>query len=101
MNWDIYEITSKGESLQRVMFRGRIRRFGLVEGFNVLVENVAEDEKENAVRFAVLNKEDAERVKSFIKKIFPAASVSKVLGGVKNPVLSKLKVNKEERYNID
>ena len=36
LNWDIYEINSQHESLNGVMLRGRIRKLGIDNGFNVL-----------------------------------------------------------------
>ncbi len=99
LKWYIYEISSK-EIMQGVKFRGRIRKFGLLNNINVLAENVSKKDGNNKVRFAVLNKEDTEKVINFVKSIFPSAKVHLILSDIKNPVLSKLQVNKEERYQI-
>lgn len=96
LKWNIYEITSK-DNMQGVMFRGRIRKFGLLNNINVLTEN---DKYENIVRFAVLTGQDEKPIIDFIKKLFPSAEVTLVKENVINPVLSKLRVNLEERYNI-
>jgi len=95
--WDIYEITSS-EVMHNIMFRGRIRKFCLEHNRNVLAENTKEIE--NGVRFAVPHKEDANDIINYIKSLFPSAQVSKLKENVPNPVLSKLKVNKEERYTL-
>jgi len=97
LKWDMYEITAKTE-IHGVMLRGRIRRLGLERGFNVLCENATD--AENCVRFAVFNDDDAGKVSDYLRTIIPDVSVRAVLSGVANPVLSKLKVNKEERYSL-
>lgn len=96
--WDIYEITTESTEIHGVMLRGRIRKFGLQNSFNVLCENAADAEK--CVRFAVITPEDAEKVIDYLKSIIPDVRVSLVLARVINPVLSKLKVNKEDRYTL-
>lgn len=53
LKWNIYEISTDKTSITGAMFRGRIRKLGLENNFNVLVEN-AED-IENRVRFAIIN----------------------------------------------
>jgi len=97
--WDIYE-TSLDEKLHGIKFRGRIRKFGLVNGINVLAENASPKDVGNRVRFAVLNEKDAEKITWFCKSIFPNAEIKLILSKVKNPVLSRLIINKEERYEI-
>jgi len=96
LQWDVYEIQSE-KKITFMMFRGRIRKFGLENEMNILTENA--HDKENTVRFAILESEDVGKISSFIQNIFPSKIV-KVLDSVPNPVLSKLKVNKEERYTI-
>jgi len=98
LNWHIYEITTQNTEIHGVMLRGRIRKLGLEQGFNVLCENATD--KEHCVRFAVLRREDAERITDYIKSIIPDVTVGLVAEGVNNPVLSKLKVNKVERYTL-
>jgi hypothetical protein len=96
--WDVYEITTQSSAINGVMLRGRIRKLGIDNGFNVLAENTSD--KENGVRFAVLNKNDAETVTSYIHDILNDADVKLVMKSIANPVLSKLKVNIESRYKI-
>lgn len=96
--WDIYEIYTAQTEIHGVMLRGRIRKLGLEQGFNVLCENATDEEK--CVRFAVLRSEDAELVTDYLKRIIPDVTVELVAEGISNPMLSKLKVNKEERYTL-
>lgn len=98
MIWDIYNITTGQTEIHGVMLRGRIRKLGLESGFNVLCEN-ASDAK-NCVRFAVPSGESAAAVTDYLKSIIPDVHVEPALAGVANPVLSKLKVNKENRYTL-
>ena len=96
--WDIYEITTTGESVNGVMLRGRIRKLGIEKGFNVIAENTTDIS--NGVRFAVLNNNDGETVSGYIKSIIKDCSVLKISDSVANPVLSKMKVNIAERYKL-
>ena len=96
--WDIYEISTKGSTITGVMFRGRIRKLGLEKQFNVLVENT--QDAENSVRFAVLEETSAEQVTSYVHSILNDAVVALVAKSVANPVLSKIKVNQESRYEL-
>lgn len=98
ITWDIYEITTEGSEIHGVMLRGRIRKFALQNNTNLLTEN-AEDSP-NAVRFALQHKEDASSTISFIKSIVADSNVALIAEAVPNPVLSKMVVNKEERYTI-
>lgn len=98
MSWEIYEITTETTEIHGVMLRGRIRKLGLENGFNVLCENATDTEK--CVRFATLNTEDAAKVTEYLKSIIADVHVAPVQQQVANPVLSKLKVNKEERYTL-
>jgi hypothetical protein len=95
--WDIYEVTAK-TALNGVMLRGRIRKLGIENGFNVLAENT--EDMENGVRFAVLEKESATKVIDYLNEVITDASVSLVLESVQNPNLSKLKVNSTDRYTL-
>jgi hypothetical protein len=80
------------------MLRGRIRKFALESNTNLLVENT--EDKNNGVRFAVLSGASAENIKLYIQNIIPDAQIILALESIKNPVLSKLKVNQEERYTL-
>lgn len=95
--WDVYEIRAESTKIHGVMLRGRLRKFYLKKMKNILLEN---DEKEPAVRFAVLHGEEVEDVVEYIRSIVHDSTVTLVLEKVANPVLSKLKVNQEERYTI-
>lgn len=96
--WDIYEIKSEKVPLHGVMLRGRIRKLGLEQGFNVLCENASD--AENCVRFGVTTPEAAAAVGEWLAKVNADITVQQVAAGMPNPVLSKLKVNKEERYEL-
>ena len=96
--WDIYEIATEQTSINEVMFRGRIRKLGLERWENILTENT-QDEK-GRVRFAIFHGEDPLYIIQYLKKIIPDITIQLVMESIKNPVLSKLKVNKEERYTL-
>ena len=96
--WDIYEVQTKESAINGVMLRGRIRKLGLEKQFNVLVENT--QDAENGVRFAVLEETSAEQVSSYVHSILKDAIVKRVAESVANPVLSKVKVNQESRYEL-
>lgn len=96
--WDIYEIASDEESLNGVMLRGRIRKLGIENGFNVLAENTSD--AENGVRFAVLDKTDGETVSDYVNSVIGGCTISLVAESVMNPILSKMKVNIAERYEL-
>lgn len=98
LRWDIYQITTGTAEIHGVMLRGRIRKLGLQQGFNVFCENATDVEK--CVRFAVLRSQDAQVVTDYLQRIIADVTVELVAEGVGNPVLSKLKVNKEERYTL-
>ena len=96
INWHIYEISSTTH-LINVKCRGRIRKFCLQNQINVLVENASD--KENIVRLALINENGFDKVKGFIKNTFPNSFIKEILI-TNNPVLSKLIINNEERYEI-
>lgn len=96
IEWDVYEINTKSESMRGMKIRGRIRKFGVDNKKNLLVENTEDDD--NAVRFAIPSGEDPTEVISYIKEIVPSSEVKQVLKKTPNPVLSKIKVNHYERY---
>lgn len=98
LNWDIYEISSVTEYLNGVMLRGRIRKFGLENGIDILAENT--EDAENKVRFAVLTGSSIKSIQNYLETILTDVKVELISQSVKNPVLSKLKVNKEERYTL-
>ena len=97
--WKIYEITSKND-LQGVMFRGRLRKFATLNEINLLVENDEVDK--NCVRFTVLisESEHISTIINFIKEKIDKEVNVRFVGDFQNPVLSKLKVNDENRYTI-
>ena len=94
--WDIYEIRSS-LSLQGVMLRGRLRKFANQQNINLLTEN---DEEGEMVRFAIIAGFDSAVFITFIQSIIADAIVTRVRENVSNPVLSKLKVNEDDRYTI-
>ncbi len=94
--WNIYEIESNTDTLHGVMLRGRIRKFTIENNINCLAENASD--KENTVRFALLEDTDPSVTTEFIQKIIPKAKVMLVLESIENPILSKLKVNDSSRY---
>ena len=98
LKWDIYEIQTKETPITGVMFRGRIRKFCLEKNKNVLAENTQDIAK--SVRFAILSGEDVSEIKDYIKTIIPDISIELVLENIPNPILSKLKVNIEDRYTL-
>lgn len=95
---NIYEIITEKTIIKGIMLRGRIRKYGLKNDFNILTENASD--KENCVRFALISDNSPTEITEFIKNIASDASIELIAEGVKNPVLSKMKVNKEERYEI-
>ncbi len=96
--WDIYEINSNTSSLNGVMLRGRIRRLGIEKGFNVLVENT--EDVQNGVRFAVLDDSSKKLIIEYLMSITTDIAIQLVQEKCPNPVLSKLKVNIESRYEL-
>lgn len=98
LNWDIYEITTKGSLIKGVMLRGRIRKYSLENEFALLTENASD--QENTVRFGLLSGEKPDEVITFAKSLIPDAEIVLIQEKIPNPVLSKMKVNKQERYTI-
>ena len=98
IKWDIYEVSADKTELTNVMFRGRIRKFGLENNINVLAENASDEE--GKVRFAVMEGYDASPIIDKIQQMMEGAEVDKIREGIPNPVLSKLKVNIEDRYTL-
>ena len=80
------------------MLRGRIRKLGLEKQFNVIVENT--EDKDNGVRFAVLDETNARQVVKYIESILEDATITLIAESIPNPILSKMKVNLESRYEL-
>jgi len=93
--WDIYEIRSS-TPLQGMMLRGRLRKFANQKQINFLTEN---DEDGQIVRFALIAHDDATVMNEYVRSLVPDAKIEKVGDAIPNPVLSKLKVNLDDRYN--
>jgi len=98
IKWDIYEISSVSTNIEGVMLRGRIRKFALLNNINLLAENASDEEKK--VRFAIIEDTDASKIINKIKEMIPDSEIKLIKQKVPNPVLSKLKVNLEERYTL-
>ena len=98
INWDIYEVRTKKTTINGVMLRGRIRKLCLEKSRNVLVENT--QDVENSVRFAIPTGEDPTDVEKYLNKVLPDVTIKLVKEKISNPILSKLKVNLEERYDL-
>jgi len=98
LNWNVYEITTEIVLINGVMLRGRLRKLGLENEVDILTENASD--KENCVRFALLDNKDLPIFSEYITSIIPDSKIDLVLENVKNPVLSKLKVNIEDRYSL-
>ena len=98
IKWDIYEIQTETTPINGVMLRGRIRKFCLENNRNVLAENTQDIEK--SVRFAIPSGEDVSAIKEYLNKIIPDVSIELVRENIPNPVISKLKVNIEDRYTL-
>ena len=98
INWDLYELSSENHSLHGVMCRGRIRKYALQNDMDLLTENA--NDVDGVVRVAVLAGTDVSQLEKFLREMFDDAKLSLVRNDLKNPVLSKLKVNLESRYEI-
>jgi hypothetical protein len=96
--WNIYEISTNKSAINGVMLRGRIRKLGLEKQFNVIAENT--EDKDNGVRFAVLDESSAGQVVEYIESILEDATITLISEGMPNPILSKMKVNQESRYEL-
>ncbi len=98
IKWDIYEISSLSSNLEGIMLRGRIRKFALLNEINLLVENASDEA--GKVRFAVIEDTNASAIIKKIKEMVSDSEVKLIREKIPNPVLSKLKVNLEERYSL-
>lgn len=82
---------------ERLHFRP-LRKFGLTNQINILTENASD--KENCVRFALLEESLLCIVADYIKGAAPDSEIELIAKDVSNPVLSKMKVNIETRYTL-
>ncbi len=98
ITWNIYALSSETSQLHGVKLRGRIRKFGLQAQINILVENATD--KPNVVRLAIQAQTNPKPIINFLAAIMPDSKLDLVLSNIQNPVLSKLKVNQAERYEI-
>jgi len=98
IRWDVYEIKTDSTPVNGVMFRGRIRKLCLESNRNVLVENT--EDIENSVRFAIPTNEDSTEIEKYVLSVALDANINQVMKAIPNPVLSKLKVNLEDRYTL-
>lgn len=96
--WNVYEIKTESTPINGVMLRGRIRKLALENNQNILTENTSDID--SSVRFAVISDESADFIIKYLKSIIDDVSIKLILENIKNPVLSKLKVNKEDRYTL-
>ncbi len=89
--WDVYEISSFNVKLHGVKCRRRIRNFGIKSNIDVISENAVD--KENVVRFAVISKTDVSKLIDFVYGQFGDVKIENIARAIKNPVLSKWKIN--------
>jgi hypothetical protein len=98
IKWNIYEISTENTLINWVKLRWRIRKLAILNNQNVLTENI--ENLENWVRFAIISWEDSGFIIEYLKEIIPDVKIELVLENIINPVLSKLKVNIESRYDV-
>lgn len=98
MEWDIYEVNSKQHALTGNRVRGRLRKFAVQHNINLLVENTQDGEPR--IRFAVISETDITLIQDFLRRLFDDIQIEVVLRNVKNPVLSRIRVNMDNRYTI-
>lgn len=98
ITWDIYEVKTISTPVNGVMLRGRIRKLGLENKRNILVENT-EDAK-GLVRFAVPSGEDTSIIQDYLHNLMSDVTITLVKENIPNPILSKLRVNDESRYTL-
>ena len=98
LQWNIYEIITVSSPLNHVSLRGRLRKLGLEQSFNILAENT--EDKEGGIRIALLDENSLQSVIDYLQREIPDASAVCVLESVANPVLSKLRVNDADRYSL-
>lgn len=90
LNWNVYEIHSS-QTIHGVKMRGRMRNFSMEKDFDLLVENAVDTT--NVVRFAVLDVNNLPALEKYLSTILKDFKINLISNGMKNPVLSKLKVN--------
>lgn len=95
---DIYDIAADQTSLNGVMLRGRLRKLSLEYAQNILLENTSD--RDNGIRFALLAGESSTHIKSYLHSLADDIHIKLIQEKVPNPVLSKLKINQEERYTL-
>ncbi len=98
LQWDFYEIRSKGVPLHGIKLRGSIRKFTIEKQITCLMENASDEE--NVVRFALISDTNPKPITEFVRRLLPEADIRESLKNIPNPVLSKLKVNDSSRYEI-
>lgn len=101
IKWTIFEVTSENP-LSGIKFHGRMRKLGISLDVNLLLEN--DQGNDTCVRFAIpddeINQESMASIYALIKKISSDAQILFKQDGVVNPVLSKLCINDESRYEL-
>jgi hypothetical protein len=93
----LYEITSP-DSTKSVKLRGRLRKLAISKNLNLLVENSTD--KEGVVVFALIENSNKLFLSEYLKTILNTFEIKLVLKSVENPVLSKMKVNISDRYEL-
>lgn len=99
---DIYELSydhsENNTPITWVKIRWRIRKFGLNNNINVICDNTQDIEWR--VRFCLVHGEKFEKIQEYINTILNNAQIILVLEKINNPVLSKIKCNDENRYEL-
>ena len=95
LEWDIYELSSEKGALTGVFMRFKTRKFALENNFNLIIDNAGD--KEGCVRIGVLVGEDISLIQKFVKSLVPDVKFDLILPKLKNPILSIVENNFEER----
>ena len=95
---NIYELSSDSNAITWAKIRWRVRKFCLLKEINIILDNTVDVEWK--VRFWIIAWESIDEIEWYLKSIINDIWVTLVLENVINPVLSKLNVNDETRYNI-
>lgn len=98
LHWLVFDVTATDSALNGVQLRGRTRKFAVEQGINMLIENT--EDASNAVRFAVLNEDDARIISDYITSLASDAQIVLARNNVPNPVLSKITVNNPDKYTL-
>ncbi len=80
------------------MLRGRLRKLAIHHGVELIVENASD--ADNTVRFALHSNQLPNKIMEYIATLSSSIEVTIAETNVLNPVLSKLKVNKDNRYTL-